>query len=185
MIGRPDRPADLSVTVIGEPKTKGSTVSQVATYGDGTPVRTPDGRIKIITRNAAGPEAEAWQAAVAARAAEIRDDTGFPFLTESGVWLQLTFVRPRNKGHHGTGRNSHLVKDSAPAFPAVRPDIDKQIRLALDGLKGVVYKDDGQVVALQSVKVFGDPARLELALWALPATVADQRLAGQTALVAA
>jgi Holliday junction resolvase RusA-like endonuclease len=182
LIERPARPPDLHVIVIGEAKTKGSTQSHVATYGDGTPVRTRDGRIKIITRNDAGPAAEAWQASVAARAAEARDETGLPFLTESGVWVDLTFVRPRNKGHHGTGRNSGLVRGSAPAFPAVRPDLDKQIRLALDGLKGVVYKDDGQVVAVQAGKVFGEPARLELGLWVLPSTVADLEFAAQTEL---
>lgn len=65
----------------------------------------------------------------------------------------LTFVLPRPKGHYGTGRNSGTVKASAPAFPAVRPDLDKLIRSTLDALRDAgVYRDDAQIVRIRASK---------------------------------
>ncbi len=40
--------------------------------------------------------------------------------------------------------------------PFIRPDIDKLSRAVLDGLTGVAYEDDEQVVKLTAVKEYGD-----------------------------
>ena len=40
--------------------------------------------------------------------------------------------------------------------PHIRPDIDKLIRAVLDGLTGVAYDDDGQVVKITAVKEYGE-----------------------------
>lgn len=60
----------------------------------------------------------------------------------------------RPKSHFGTGRNSDKVKESAPAYPISRPDIDNYIKFVLDALNGVFYKDDSQVVYLESIKEY-------------------------------
>lgn len=39
--------------------------------------------------------------------------------------------------------------------PAKRPDIDNLIKAVLDGLNGVAYFDDKQVVAISAAKVYG------------------------------
>lgn len=73
------------------------------------------------------------------------------------VSVMVTFRLPRPKGHYGTGRNEHLVKNSAPAFPAVKPDLDKLVRSTLDALgEAGVWRDDAQVVQLQVRKVYAD-----------------------------
>jgi Holliday junction resolvase RusA-like endonuclease len=62
------------------------------------------------------------------------------------VEVQITFWLPRPAWHYRTGRNSHLLRDSAPLLPMTRPDWDKLIRSTLDGLTGAgIYRDDGQV----------------------------------------
>lgn len=70
--------------------------------------------------------------------------------------LTLVFYRPRPKGHFGTGRNASRLKDSAPAYPTTMPDLTKLIRATEDGLTGVIWKDDSQVVAQQTFKLYAD-----------------------------
>lgn len=40
-------------------------------------------------------------------------------------------------------------------FPTVAPDLDKLTRAVLDGLTGVAYVDDAQVILIQAVKTYG------------------------------
>lgn len=40
-------------------------------------------------------------------------------------------------------------------LPSVRPDVDKLARAVLDGLTGVAFRDDGQVVRLVATKSYG------------------------------
>lgn len=40
-------------------------------------------------------------------------------------------------------------------LPWVKPDLDKLVRAVLDGLTGVAYEDDSQVVILQARKTYG------------------------------
>ena len=78
-------------------------------------------------------------------------------LTYSGpVSVTVMFFLPRPRGHYGTGRNADKLRDSAPAAPAVKPDIDKLARSVLDALTGIVFHDDSQVVTLTAHKVYAE-----------------------------
>ena len=68
-------------------------------------------------------------------------EQGFAQVRGGGVELSVVFYVPRGKGHYGTGRNEGVLKATAPARPAVRPDVDKWLRQVLDALKGAVYHD--------------------------------------------
>ena len=71
------------------------------------------------------------------------------------VGIEVTFRLPRPKGHYGTGRNAGLVKDSAPWYPAGRPDLDKLLRSTFDALgEAGVWGDDAQVVKVRGSKVY-------------------------------
>jgi crossover junction endodeoxyribonuclease RusA len=73
------------------------------------------------------------------------------------VKLHVTFRLPRPKGHYRTGRNAHLLRDAAPAWPDIRPDGDKLERAVWDGLTaGGAYADDGQVVSWGGWKQYAD-----------------------------
>jgi len=96
-----------------------------------------------------------WREAV--RAETQRVMAGRPPLA-GAVQVFLAFSLPRPKSHYRTGRNAHLVRESAPPFPAGRPDGDKLERAVWDGLTmGGAYSDDGQVVLWGGSKLWGPP----------------------------
>ena len=47
-------------------------------------------------------------------------------------------------------------------MPTVPPDLDKLIRAVLDGLTGVAYKDDGQVVRINAVKIYSQKIGVQI-----------------------
>ena len=65
------------------------------------------------------------------------------------VSMVFTFTRPRS--HYGTGRNAHLIKESAPARPSGYPDLSKLIRSTEDALTGVVWVDDSRIVEYRTL----------------------------------
>jgi Holliday junction resolvase RusA-like endonuclease len=122
----------------GLPATKGSTKSFY-----NAKARTKSGKLgKVVTMADNNDDQKAWQTRVGFYARQ----SGAPFVSTAAVGLRITFLLPRPKGHYGTGRNEGVVKASAPAHPAVKPDVDKLTRAVLDGLTGVLYHDDAQVV---------------------------------------
>ena len=58
----------------------------------------------------------------------------------------MIFHLPRPKSHYGTGRNAGKLKDNAPEYPIGKPDLAKMQRAVEDAMKGIVYKDDSQIV---------------------------------------
>lgn len=89
-----------------------------------------------------------WREAVRAETQRTMRETGADQLA-GPVRCEITFWLVRPKGHYRTGRNAHLVRDTAPRYPGVKPDPDKLARAVLDGLtSGHAYRDDGQVVDL-------------------------------------
>lgn len=79
---------------------------------------------------------------------------------EGAVTVFVVFSFDRPKYHMGMGKNAHLVKESSPARLISKPDEDKMVRAVLDGLTGVVFKDDAQVDIILAYKRYctpGDP----------------------------
>lgn len=68
------------------------------------------------------------------------------------VEVDVWFLVERPKTHFGTGRNSALIKESAPEHPVARPDLDKYVRAVLDALTQVCWHDDSQVVTVTARK---------------------------------
>lgn len=114
-----------------------------------------------------------WKQEVAETADQAVTTYGWDRATRSPVRLDVTFVLPRPKGHHGTGRNAGLVKPGAPAWPSVKPDATKLLRAVEDAMTGIVYYDDAQVVQQSAHKRYGHPARVEISVTVLPVSVAD------------
>lgn len=170
----PSREPDLVVTVYGEAKTKGSVAAHLVKKKDGSFVKRPDGSPMVIKHDDTGAKGKQWLSQVAQAVALEMQTAGFETVPPKvPVVLEMVFFRPRAQSHYGTGRNSEVLKTSAPALPSSKPDVDKLERAILDALKGVAWHDDGQVTGAPAWKDFGTPARVELRLWRLPATVAD------------
>lgn len=93
-----------------------------------------------------------WRAAVATAAREAMD---LADPVRGAVVLELEFSSPRPSSHYGTGRNAGTLRPSAPAAKTTMPDLDKLTRAMLDGLAGIVFVDDAQVVELYARKAYG------------------------------
>lgn len=92
---------------------------------------------------------------------------GEPILL-GAVHVTAVFYFPRPKSHYRTGKNAHLLRDDAPSYKAGHPDLDKLQRAIGDSLTGIVVRDDKQIVAWTTVKLYGDQAGVELQVVALP-----------------
>ena len=84
----------------------------------------------------------------------------------------VTFYLPRPKGHYRTGRNAALLRDSAPRWPGVKPDVDKLLRSTLDALgEAGVWQDDAQVVRVTATKAYAtdtEPPGAAITVEAMP-----------------
>ncbi len=86
------------------------------------------GRIAVTADNRVTQKA--WQSSVTALASiHLRGPTAGP------VWIGASFIMPRPKSL--PKRVQHHLK---------KPDYDKLLRCVLDGLTGIAYRDDAQVV---------------------------------------
>lgn len=111
-----------------------------AFFVKGRPV--PQGSLKFIQGRPIHVRAHdlaLWRADIA-RNAELH---GYIPVADNGVKVEISFIFDR-------------PKSSKRSFPWVKPDLDKLIRAVLDGLTGVAYVDDCQVVLIQASKVYGE-----------------------------
>jgi Holliday junction resolvase RusA-like endonuclease len=95
-------------------------------------------RFPIIT--SANTGVKGWEDAIRARLQEVAGGVFF----DGPVSVAIVFRLPRPKSrkrdrYHGT-----------------KPDLDKLVRGSLDALKGVIWKDDSQVVDLRAYKRYAD-----------------------------
>jgi Holliday junction resolvase RusA-like endonuclease len=126
----------IAFTVAGKPEPKGSTRGFVRRRRDGQFVAD------ITSDNA---RSRSWQDAIgwAAKAAAPSEQPSTGPITLS-IWF---FLQQPGK---------------AARLPTKKPDLDKLIRCVLDGLTGVVYRDDSQVVTVDAYKRYGSPPRAEI-----------------------
>ena len=88
---------------------------------------------------------------------------------EGPLDVSLVFFFPRPKSHYGTGKNSDVLKASAPTYHTQKPDIDNVCKSTLDAMNDVVYGDDKQVVKLLAEKRWAhQPGQAGLALRVVP-----------------
>jgi len=73
------------------------------------------------------------------------------------ILIQFEFVLGRRKGDFGTGANAERLKDSAPRWCEVKPDVGKYVRCMEDALTGILWRDDAQVALQVTGKRYADP----------------------------
>ena len=71
---------------------------------------------------------------------------------EISIWLY--FKRP--KSHYGAGKNSHVLKTTAPPEHIFKPDVDNCVKFILDCLNGLAWEDDSQIITLGASKSYWD-----------------------------
>lgn len=149
MITAPAGARSLTFTVAGDPQTKGSAKAFVVWAHVLEAVDRFRKSGKRITPRAFitndNPNAKAWQETVMDAALEAR--RGGPLLAgelmAGALVVDLVFHLARP-----------LKIRSSIVSHTTRPDVDKLARCVLDGLTGVVYADDGQVVAVRLSKQY-------------------------------
>lgn len=144
--------AVIRFTAIGKPQPAGSK--------RGFPIRRKNGSIGVAMSDD-NPKAKGWQSIVADAAREAYQGE----LLRGPLVVRMHFYLVRPKGHFGTGRNAGTVKESAPPYPAKKPDVLKLARGTEDALSGVVFADDAQIVVEMLHKSWGEPARVEVELF--------------------
>lgn len=70
--------------------------------------------------------------------------------------VKFTFLIRRPKCHYRTGKNAHLLRDSAPKFPTTKPDVLKLARGVEDAMTGIIYTDDSLIVSERLFKRYAD-----------------------------
>lgn len=144
----------LRFTVYGEAKPAGSKRAFINPR-TGKPIVTDD----------SGKGGRTWRNDVQAAAREAYIG---PLLDEP-LNVTFTFCRQRPKSHFGTGGNADVLKASAPAFPAKRPDLLKLARAAEDALTGIIWRDDSLIVTELLRGRFADDSRPRLEIEVRPA----------------
>lgn len=151
---------ELHIDVVGTPAPQGSKRAFVV---NGRPVMAESSK-----------KVKPWRQDVKAAALEvIATLPGFQSI-EGAVSVTAHFYLPRPQGHYGSGRNAGRLKDSAPAFPAVKPDLDKLLRSTMDALgEAGCWRDDSRVVDVVAAKFYADagPAGARLIVRPHQATV--------------
>ena len=79
------------------------------------------------------------------------------------VEVRMLFVLERPKSHYRAGGELSAAGERAPMH-VTRPDVLKLARAVEDGMTGVVYKDDGQIVRETLSKVWGSEPRALIAV---------------------
>ena len=95
---------------------------------------------RIVVVDAGGKKTRTWRTVVA-HAAKIAMAGGE--LMQPPLSLVIEFRMPRPKWHY---KSNGLIKDDAPYFPIVRPDLTKLLRSTEDAMTGIVWHDDSQIV---------------------------------------
>lgn len=110
------------------------------------------------------PQAKGWQARVSAFAQDVAPTE----LWAGSLAVEVEFRMQRPKGHYKA--DGVTVRPSAPLYPTTRPDSTKLWRSTEDALKGVLFRDDAQIVLQLVGKVFGDDGKLgaRIRVYALP-----------------
>jgi len=93
-------------------------------------------------------------------------------LLDGALHLHAVFYFPRPKGHTNA-RQAHPLGH----LMFVRPDVDNLLKLVKDALKGVVYRDDGQVQELVGRKEYGNAGRTDVVV----AQICDGRFPARAA----
>lgn len=129
-------PERVQIRVLGRPAPQGSKRAFVYRPKGGGPV-------KAAVIESSHDRVKSWRQAVLEAASAVK---AWPKLA-GPLEVSMVFVMSRPKGHYRTGRNAHLLRDSAPAYPDGKPDLSKLCRSTEDALTDAgIWGDDAQVV---------------------------------------
>lgn len=127
--------AEIEFVVYGQPAAQGS--KRYVGHRRGA-----DGRERAVLIEQS-KRVKPWRKNVADAAVLVRPQV----LLDGPLVADMVFTFARPKSHFGTGKNSGLLRATAPAAPAVAPDLSKLVRSTEDAITAILWKDDSRVVS--------------------------------------
>ncbi|MCO6541583.1 MAG: RusA family crossover junction endodeoxyribonuclease [Lactobacillus sp.] len=89
-----------------------------------------------------------------------REKYGFHKLPKGApLRVTVTFYREIQKS---ISKAEHQKRLENKIMPIVKPDIDNYIKAVLDGLNGVAFADDNQIVEIHAKKLYSNNPRTEI-----------------------
>jgi len=126
---------------------------------DGTPV--PKGRPRFARRgkfvSTYSPKTTVDYETKVAEAAQLAMGSSEPLETPVGAYIYITLPIPASYSKKRT--QACLSGDERPTK---KSDIDNFCKAIFDGMNGIVFLDDSQVVSLHSTKVYGTIGMVEV-----------------------
>jgi Holliday junction resolvase RusA-like endonuclease len=140
----------LAVHIPGEPRGQGSL--RLVTAQSGKEQASYSNEVVNHRNLAVGILAKAW--------------TDQPAMT-GPIGIRAVFTFPRPASHYlpagRAGRTERELREDAPDWHTNQRDLDKLLRLILDaGTIARIYEDDGQVVLIRAMKVYGETGGSEI-----------------------
>jgi Holliday junction resolvase RusA-like endonuclease len=68
----------------------------------------------------------------------------------------LNFYCKRPKTHYKSGKNSHILKDTAPKYNTNNKDLDNMVKFVLDALNDKLYTDDSLIFEITCSKLYSE-----------------------------
>lgn len=142
-----------SFFVPGTPAPGGSKKAFVPRRKDGSFVYRAGGNSPVVNiTDAGGKGNKEWRKVVALTA---RQKWTYPPIAGPCIVEMQFFIR-RPMCHYRTGKFAALLKDDAPKFHTIKPDVLKLARSTEDALTGICYVDDCQSIRIVPEKKWCD-----------------------------
>ena len=75
--------------------------------------------------------------------------------------VEIWFYREVQKS---ISKKEHVRRTTGHVRPIKKPDVDNYIKSTLDGLNGILWRDDAQIVDLNTHKYYSENPRIEIEL---------------------
>lgn len=122
---------------------------------EGDPVPAGRPRTDFIRKRVYEPKSNAAYRKLVQRQWDEQHPDFEPFEQGEPLLLETVFFLRRPLSHFGTGRNSHLLKVSAPRYPTgENADFDNLVKLICDALTKRAWYGDGQIAEARQRKLF-------------------------------
>ena len=83
-------------------------------------------------------------------------------------WSDKAFIRIKVTAHYPIPKSATkaavAAMQSGGVLPSRKPDIDNVLKIVLDALNGIAYKDDSRVVSVEADKVYSFTPKLVIEL---------------------
>lgn len=86
------------------------------------------------------------------------------YMNNEALFISIVFIFKIPKSYTKKRRNSIL---EGKEHYTKKPDLDNLVKAILDGLNGVAYEDDRQIVGTAAFKRYGAADEVEVSIWKL------------------